>query len=172
MLITEEYKEEQRKLHIDRPDYGVASVSFAPMVTAIINKMQFSEILDYGCGKGRLGESINPDHRMKIWQYDPGIEGVDEEPEPCEFVTCIDVLEHIEPELIDNVLDDLKRVVIDMGYFTIHCGPAVKVLSDGRNAHLIQESYQWWLPKLWERFNIKSFSQNDHGFTVLVNWKE
>jgi len=50
----------------------------------------------------------------------------------------IDFLEQIEPYLLDNVLDDLTWVTAGMGVFIAHSGPAVKVLPDDRNAHLIQ----------------------------------
>lgn len=167
MLISEDYKQQQQEMH-NNPNYGVASVSFAPIVTDIINKAGFTEILDYGCGKGRLAGAIRPDHNVTIQLYDPGMPGYDEEPEPMQFVTCIDVLEHVEPDSLDAVLDDLKEKTLVMGFFTIHTGPAMKVLPDGRNAHLIQEDYKWWLPKLWDRFDIVNLNNITNGFYVIV----
>lgn len=167
MLISEDYRQEQAKLH-ENPNYGVASVEFAPLVTHLINTLQISEMLDYGAGKGRLGQSIQPDRKLIIDHYDPAIPDWSETPQPRQFVTCIDVLEHIEPENLDSVLDDLKRVTLSYGFFSIHTGPAVKVLSDGRNAHLIQEDYTWWLPKLWSRFWIHQMVHTPSGFYVVV----
>jgi len=78
------------------------------------------------------------------------------------------VLEHIEPEFLDNVLDDLKRVTQAAIFCTIHTGPAVKTLSDGRNAHIIQQPMQWWLPKLWDRFDLQSVQvTGEHAFYVI-----
>lgn len=165
MLISKEYKEEQERLH-ENPNYGVASVSYAPLVTNLIDQLDIKEMLDYGAGKGRLAQSIRPDHQLEIEMYDPVT--FPGEPTPRELVCCIDVLEHIEPDLIENVLDDLKMLTLKYGFFTIHTGPAVKTLSDGRNAHLIQEDFRWWLPKLWKRFNIHSFSHSKGGFYVVV----
>ena len=68
------------------------------------------------------------------------------------------MLEHIEPELIDNVLDDLKRLTIGLGIFSVHTGPALKILADGRNAHLIQEQPEWWREKFLARFDVKTFN--------------
>lgn len=167
MLISEDYKKEQEELHRN-PNYGVASVSYAPLVTTLINQLNVFELLDYGAGKGRLAETIRPDHKVEIELYDPARPEWSDTPNPRQFVACIDVLEHIEPDLLDNVLDDLKRVTKQYGFFTIHTGPAVKVLSDGRNAHLIQEDFRWWLPKIWERFDIHSFSHTPGGFYVVV----
>lgn len=167
MLISEEYRKEQEHLH-QNPNYGVASVTFAPIVTHLINTLQVDEMLDYGAGKGRLAHSIKPGRAVQIALYDPAMPDYCDDPEPSEFVTCIDVLEHIEPDCLDSVLDDLKRVTLHYGFFTIHTGPAVKVLQDGRNAHLTQEDYRWWMPKLWSRFHVHQMTNTQSGFTVLV----
>ena len=56
-----------------------------------------------------------------------------------------------------------------VGFFTIHTGPAGKVLADGRNAHLIQQPSSWWLPKLCERFEIDHLQRTKGGFAVIVS---
>lgn len=167
MLISDAYRQEQETLH-ENPNYGVASVHYAPIVTNLINKIQVTNMLDYGAGKGRLAKSIDPDHEIMVHHYDPGVKDWSDAPDSAQFVTCIDVLEHIEPEHLDDVLDDLRRVTEFFGFFTVHTGPAVKVLSDGRNAHLIQEPPAWWLPKIMERFELLQFNTVEHGFYVLV----
>lgn len=167
MLISEEYRKEQETLH-KNPNYGVASVSFAPMVTHLIDTLGVDEMLDYGAGKGRLGQSIQPSRKVLIELYDPAMPDYCDTPTPRDFVACIDVLEHIEPDCLDTVLDDLKRVTKRYGFFTIHTGPAIKTLGDGRNAHLTQEDYRWWLPKLWERFHVHQMTHNKTGFSVVV----
>ncbi len=169
MTISESYKQEQRKLHESNPNYGVASVEFAPFVSNLINNLGIRKVLDYGAGKGRLGQNLEVNHPVTVTLYDPGIPGIDVSPDPHELVCCIDVLEHIEPEYLDAVLDDLQRLVTRVGFFTIHTGPAVKILSDGRNAHLIQEGPEWWLPKLMARFDLHAYNRVSHqGFQVIV----
>jgi hypothetical protein len=106
-----------------------------------------------------------------VHHYDPAIPEWAAPPAPCAFVACIDVLEHIEPALLDNVLDDLKRLTLQSGFFTVHTGPAVKRLDDGRNAHLIQQPYDWWLPKLMDRFELFAFQRDADGFFVAVTRK-
>jgi hypothetical protein len=167
MLISDAYREEQKALH-ENPNYGVASVEFAPIVTELINELEVDELLDYGAGKGRLIQAIQPNRKLQIELYEPANPDWCDPPTPRQLVTCIDVLEHIEPELLDNVLDDLKRVTKQYGFFTIHTGPAVKHLSDGRNAHLIQEDYKWWLPKIWSRFKVHSLTHTRSGFYMMV----
>lgn len=167
-VISQEYKEEQQNLHRENPDYGVASVHYAPIVTNLINTLMITEVLDYGAGKGRLGAAIKPSHRVEYRMYDPGIEGLDEKPDSAQMVCCIDVLEHIEPEYLEDVLDDLQRCVEFFGFFTVHTGPAIRVLADGRNAHLIQKPAQWWLPKIMDRFDLLTFQIQKNGFYTLV----
>lgn len=81
------------------------------------------------------------------------------------------MLEHIEPGLLDNVLDDLRRVTLGVGVFTVHTGAAVKFLPDGRNAHLIQQPPAWWLPKFMDRFELATFNRMPMGFWVVVEPK-
>lgn len=52
-LITEEYRQMPARLH-ENPDYGVASLEFAPLVADAIEALGVNELLDYGAGKGRL----------------------------------------------------------------------------------------------------------------------
>lgn len=171
MLITEEYRSQQKTLH-ENPDYGTASVMYAPMVAKAINTFQVQELLDYGAGKLRLLKTIADqrlvDHKFRYVPYEPADDRYSEPPKPCEMVACIDVLEHVEPELIDSVLDDLQRVTGSIGFFTVHTGPAGKTLPDGRNAHLIQEPMFWWLEKFAARFVLQTVQRTDSGFWVLV----
>ena len=171
-LISEEYRQMQRQLH-ENPNYGVASVQYAPLVADILQSTGATELLDYGAGKGRLGMTLREQLKrpLTIHHYDPAIPEWSAPPAPCGFVACIDVLEHIEPHLIDNVLDDLKRVTAGVGVFTVHTYAAVKFLPDGRNAHLIQQPPSWWLPRFLERFELAAFNRMPQGFWVAVERK-
>ena len=169
-VISAAYRAMQAKLHAENPNYGLASVHFAPLVAQVARANGVRQLLDYGAGKGRLAETL-PQHLKEpvvVTPYDPAIEAWSATPQPADMVTCIDVLEHIEPDCLDAVLDDLKRVTRRIGLFTVHTGPAVKVLADGRNAHLIQQPPSWWLPRLMERFELIAFNKMEQGFWVVV----
>lgn len=153
MLITDTYKQTQQKMHEDEY-YGTASLHYAPLVSQIVNTLGVRHLLDYGAGKCRLFQSLKADHKLTLQAYDPGVDAYSAPPVPAEMVTCIDVLEHIEPDLLDNVLDDLVRVTEVVLFATVTCKAAKKTLPDGRNAHLIQQPIEWWLPKIWERFDL------------------
>jgi hypothetical protein len=171
-LITDEYRKMQQQLH-ENPKYGIASVAYAPLVGQVIEAIGAQELLDYGAGKGRLGQTLKQHLKrpLNIRHYDPAIPEWMATPAPCRLVACIDVLEHIEPALIDNVLDDLQRVTAGVGVFTVDTGAAMKVLPDGRNAHLIQQPVAWWLPKFLARFELNRFERVENGFWVIVERK-
>ena len=168
-LISEEYRQMQADLHKDA-HYGIASAMYAPLVDLVIAQNQIKELLDYGAGKCRLKDSLT--EYVKYYAYEPSNPDLAETPEPRELVCCIDVLEHIEPDCLDDVLDDLKRLVLKYGLFTIHTGPAMKILPDGRNAHLTQEPWSWWQDKLEERFKIVRVLEMNQAIIVLVKHKD
>lgn len=168
-LISEDYRAMQAELHRN-PNYGVASEHWAPLVAQVARQVRPKRLLDYGAGKGRLGRALKPllDFPFELREYDPAIPAMAATPEPCEMVACLDVLEHIEPGRIDAVLDDLKRVTLIVGVFTFATGPAVKILPDGRNAHLIQQGPEWWMAHLFKRFAVKQFIDQNKSFWVIV----
>lgn len=102
-------------------------------------------VLDYGCGRGSLAEALKP-HRCQ--QYDAGIKGKDVLPKPTDIVVCTDVLEHVEPDKLDAVLSHIERLARDAALIVISTRPANAILPDGRNAHLIVETPDWWLERL------------------------
>jgi 2-polyprenyl-3-methyl-5-hydroxy-6-metoxy-1,4-benzoquinol methylase len=167
MLISEQYLEQQRILHGTNASYGTTGRSHADAVLKVAKKIGAKSILDYGAGK-RLIEKLLRD-KIKVVSYDPAIEAISKKPEPADLVVCTDVLEHIEPECLDEVLDDMKRVTRKMLFATVATGPADKLLPDGRNAHLIQEPMSWWLPRLKQRFNIVFTDETESGFLILGN---
>jgi hypothetical protein len=166
-VISEDYRRQQQELHRN-PSYGVASIQFAPMVRQVAEQTKAASISDYGAGKQNLritleAAGFTTDYRP----YDPAFPEYGE-PQSADLVCCIDVLEHVEPDLLDNVLDDLARITVRYGFFTVHTGPAQKVLSDGRNAHLIQQPSSWWLPRLRARFEIAHLQDTPDGFVMIV----
>jgi hypothetical protein len=169
--ISEAYLAQQRELHRN-PEYGVASTGFAPLVRQLLASGHFASLADYGAGKCRLLESLNElaSPPFDYLPYDPAFPEYGP-PRPADLVCCIDVLEHIEPEHVDSILQDLADITRKAGFFTIHTGPAVKVLSDGRNAHLIQKPTSWWLPKLCRHFEVTQLQTMEKGFWVLVTPK-
>lgn len=168
MLITEQYRKMNANLHNSNSDYGTSSSRWASIIVDLSNRYETRDILDYGCGKGLLQKSL----KWPVREYDPAIPGKDLPPEPADLVACTDVLEHIEPECLEHVLDDVQRVTRKIVFLTIATRPAKKVLSDGRNAHLIQQPLPFWLPLLWHRFTLVKVVNGQGEFSVLAAAKE
>jgi len=84
---------------------------------------------------------------------------------------CTDVLEHVEPECLEAVLLDISRCTLKVCYTVINTGPAIKVLADGRNAHLIQQPLEWWKEQLAAYFSVASIVQNGVEVTAVLGPK-
>ena len=151
MLVSAEYKAQIAQLHRENPGWGTSGRECAGVVQTLIQRYEPKNILDYGCGKQTLARAL-PKYRIR--GYDPGLPGLDTPPEPHDLVVCFDVLEHIEPDCLDDVLDDLQRVTKQILFTKVCIVPAFTMLPDGRNAHLIVKAARWWLERLWDRFNL------------------
>jgi hypothetical protein len=134
------------------------------MVRDLAKSLPATTILDYGAGKRTLERALG----FGIANYDPAIEEISAPPDPADLVVCTDVLEHIEPECLDAILDDLRRLTVRAVLLSVATRPAKKTLADGRNAHLIQEPTEWWLPKLWSRWKIQQFADMGGEFMVIA----
>ena len=162
-LISAEYRALNVSLHESRPDYGTGGHKCADVVSKLSLSIGARSILDYGAGKGTLAKCFLPG---TVAQYDPCIPGLDSRPAPADLVVCTDVLEHIEPDYLDAVLDDIASLTKMAVFFVIATRPAKKILADGRNAHLIQEPPSWWLPQLERRWALSNVHIVEGEFTV------
>ena len=142
---------------------------YAPIVSAIIEKMGVTHILDYGCGEQcTLARHLKIRQKITYQAYDPGVPRFARAPLPAQMVACIDVLEHIEPDKLDNVLDDITRLTEGVVFLSVTTLPAMKTLEDGRNAHLIQQPMQWWLPKFWDRWDLQTIQVTQEGSFCVI----
>jgi uncharacterized Rossmann fold enzyme len=168
-LISAEYAELNAQLHRDNLAYGVGGGKHAETVQKLVGLLAKKSdrpvsVLDYGCGKSQLQKAL----AFPIYEYDPGIPGKQESPRSADLVICTDVLEHVEPDKLFYVLDDLCRCVRQLGFFTINTGPAAKTLPDGRNTHLIQKGAAWWRKKLEKFFKIGQIIARGAELYVVV----
>jgi 2-polyprenyl-3-methyl-5-hydroxy-6-metoxy-1,4-benzoquinol methylase len=164
-LISDEYRKLNAQLHADNLGYGVGGGRHAKFVLQLTNDLKTQSVLDYGCGKGYLAKALP----FPIWEYDPAIEGKDQPPRPADIVLCTDVLEHIEPERLDFVLDDLQRCTKKVGYFVISTRLATKTLADGRNTHLIVQNKDWWYKKISRYFKIAQVIWKNEEIHMIVS---
>jgi hypothetical protein len=174
-LISEAYQKLNKKLHQREAAFGTsAGAAHAAMIAKAVSATGSRSVLDYGCGKGTLKkELLRITPNLDVREYDPARPGKTALPEPADIVACFDVLEHIEPELIDNVLDHIQSLTLRCAYFLVNCKPASKTLADGRNAHLIVKPPEWWVEKLKVRFDVGDLKPvyGDTEFIAFVRAK-
>lgn len=168
MIITHEYKDQLVQLHQEKPNWGTTGRDYAPMVSRIVTDFMPKNILDYGCGKQTLSRALT---QYRIIGYDPGIPGMDAPPNPADLVVCTDVLEHVEPDCLDDVLDDLQRVTRLIIFIQVATVKAIEILPDGRNVHLIVEDNRWWMNRIWDRFNLVSCAVGPTSFQAIYEAK-
>ena len=166
--ISDNYLAQQRELH-KNPNYGVASISYAPIVRQILDQTGAKSLADYGAGKCNLQKALHSQGKTDFayFPYDPAFPEYGP-PKPAALVCCIDVLEHVEEDYLDAVLLDLKGMVTGRGFLSVHTGPAAKSLPDGRNAHLIQKPSSWWLPRICAYFEVTHLQPGMGGFWLVV----
>jgi 2-polyprenyl-3-methyl-5-hydroxy-6-metoxy-1,4-benzoquinol methylase len=164
MLISQKYKELNEELHARNPRYGRSGSKYAENIIAICEQFSTKDLLDYGCGKSTLAENLP----FNIKQYDPAIEKYSKLPEPSDVVVCTDVMEHIEPEFLDDVLNHIKELTKKACFMVISTIPAKKTLSDGRNAHISLHDKVWWIDKLNQYFDINNVVEAGGDIYVLL----
>jgi hypothetical protein len=97
-------------------------------------------ILDYGSGpSGGLSRYI-----PNVRDYDPGVKGLDSEPEQADLVTCIHTLEHVEPICLAAVVADLQILARKALFVVVSCEKSTKVLPDGTPWHTFVRDARWW----------------------------
>lgn len=154
MLITPGYVRANAALHDKHASYGAFGARWADRVRALLARTGGASVLDYGCGKGTLGRALEG---VDVRDYDPGVPGKDALPEPADVVVCTDVLEHIEPDCVDDVIAHLGGLTRRAAFLNVSTRRAAKTLADGRNAHLIVEPSEWWRERIGRRFRIEAW---------------
>ena len=149
------------------PGESLANYAFATM------KMRKGDkLIDFGCGTGRpaaqfqrLGASVTGiDHATNcldqgvnitflqccLWNLPPDL--------LCDYGYCTDVMEHIPPEKVDDVLSEIRRVVRNKVFFQIATFPDGMGKRIGETLHLSVHGPEWWSAKL-----------SKHWGSVIVN---
>lgn len=146
-LISHEYLQSQQQMHAHPRGYGGRGYVWANTVIEIAKRYDAHSICDYGAGQGTLGKALRAAGYV-CRDYDPAIPGWDGPPGFADMVCSCDVLEHIEPEKLDNVLAHIRALARKVIFLVIATRPANKLLPNGHNAHLIIESKQWWSERI------------------------
>lgn len=141
MLITPEYRALNVQMHEEIPRYGTSGQKWVDPVQALAEAVGARTVLDYGCGKGTLGDGLR---RLKVFEYDPAIPGKQELPESAGVVVCTDVMEHVEPAFTRAVVAQLCALATRAVFVVVCCIEGDRMLPDGRPAHINVRSAAEW----------------------------
>ncbi len=148
-----------------------------------VKKNGFGEVLDVGCGRGHYLKLFR-ENNIKATGLEPSkyitdnlkdykiinddIVGFSEYSKSWEALICMDVLEHIEPDKIDENLKALSTL-------SKHALLGIANHSDiwhGVELHLIQQKPLWWKDKLTESFDeVNLIYESDRYFIFDVRTK-
>lgn len=145
-IASEYYIDQLSQMHTKKAKWGATKpVRSGLKIKGFAEQTGVTSVLDYGCGHGRLVEWLRAEcPGIDVMGYDPGRPEWAQLPESVDMLVSNDVMEHVEPEYLDNVIALQKQIAQRFMYHRIHLRPARKKLPDGRNCHLIQESGDWW----------------------------
>jgi len=147
-MISDDYKKQIEKLH-SKKNWGTTS-TLGKKCQEVIEKYNPKSILDFGCGNGQITDLLKQTYPEKtIYGYDPAFH--DSMPDNVDMIMSTDVLEHIEPNYLKNTLADLDKRCNIVQYHLIACFKSKKALPDGRNAHLIVETPDWWQEHMYNK---------------------
>ncbi len=163
--ISKGYLALQRELH-EAGEYGRKGDRWAKKVEELYNHYKCSSVLDFGCGRAKLSKALP---HLSMRNYDPCIPKRAAAPEPADLVVSCDVLEHIEPDYIDNVLTHIRSLTKVAFFAVIGMEPAMKFLSDGRNAHVLLRPRDWWLDMFGKhKFSIDDVTEKGARNLIIV----
>lgn len=157
-LISPTYAALNRALHAEQHTYGADAAKDAAGIVKFARKEACGSVLDYGCGKGTLKPAIlaiAPD--LKVYEYDPAVPGKEHLPDHAvDLVAAMDVMEHIEPEMLPAVLESMVALRPKVVILKIALTPAQKTLPDGRNAHILLQPASWWREQLSQYLQVRN----------------
>ena len=173
--ISQEYSTLMAQMHSDKANFG-GDIKSLRVVDRLIAKYKIKSIIDYGCGKGALVFSIRKKYpKIEVFGFDPGNPDFSILPtKKYQMIVTSDVMEHIEPIFLNNVLKHINSLFTNIGYFYIATSPSKKKLANGKNAHLIVEGPDYWREKLEKQINGKIIWEDivERSFTSSGNFRE
>ncbi len=173
--ISKEYSTLMSQMHSDKATFGGDIKAFR-VIDRLIIKYKIKSIIDYGCGKGDLMFNRREKYpKIEVFGFDPGNPDFAILPtKQYQMIITSDVMEHIEPRFLNNVLEHINSLFTDIGYFYIATSPSKKDLSNGRNAHLIVAGPDYWREKIEKKIDGKIIWEDivERSFTSKGNFGE
>src|SRR5579864_8240208 len=125
--FTKAYLQRHRDTHARAPSFGTHEHPYLhDTMRGLAAEIKAAEgrapsLLDYGCGKGNFLEAMR---RLGIFDnlqgYDPAIPAVSAQPDGrFDIVTCLDILDQIEPRFVDAVIGNVAQLTLGRAVFDI-----------------------------------------------------
>lgn len=142
---------------------------------------QGSSLIDFGCGTGR-GAQMFKDAGYKVLGVDFAANCLDENIDidftvsclwdlpdvSADYGYCTDVMEHIPPEKIDDVLSSISGCVRKC-FFNIHTAEDSMGQLIEDELHLSVHPPEWWIDKLGEHFSVvRQLHDTAHENSVIL----
>jgi len=142
-LISDKHRENYKAYYQALDGIDERPSRWQPLIEEIANRNSVETILDYGCGGfPRLQRHMEG---FAVTSYDPALPGFNYLPlNTFDFVVCIDVLEHVEPETLDDVIDYLQGRADKVLLISVSTSPSTKTLPDGSPWHCNVHDRAYW----------------------------
>ena len=181
--MSYESLEEARKYHIQNQTHwiGESLGEYKHQIWDMVHRNKYKNILDYGAGKATFHKLLFNNTKIpgaplniNIVPYDPAYEPFNKKPAGrFDLVLCIDVMEHVQEDKIDEVLADIFSFG-DNIFITISCYPATQILLNGKNAHYTIKKPEWWKERLkpYDSKYIAVFQTRPEKGEPIINKEE
>jgi hypothetical protein len=143
-LISAEHQELYHRYYAQRSIEPRPS-AWLSRVELLAQQLGAGEVIDYGCG---ANQGLSPFAKVRVIDYDPGLPEFSGAPQPADLVVSIHVLEHVEPDCVDNVINHMTRLARKGVLIVVSCEPSTKMLPDGSPWHCFVRSADWWRGRL------------------------
>jgi len=164
MITTEQEKEKYEKTWGDKR-YRICSPGELVISDFLRRNPERGTLVDFGCGTGRATKLLENEGFFVTGvdiasnALDTDIDFVEaclwETPFTAKWAYSCDVLEHIPPEHVDAVLENMDT---DNCYLHIHLAEDKFGAHIGEKLHLTIQPHEWWLDKLSKHWNITDHS--------------
>ena len=156
------------------PGYGSSNHAYKSGAIQYVKDPEYT--VDFGCGdNGFLRESglagVGIDFVNQGADIIAGMHDVPVEDDVADLVTSFDALEHLLPEEVDEVLQEMQRVAktgADL-IFTICSQPSV-IKAFGENLHPTVQPPSWWIETIGKYATVR-LEDSPHGQIYTGVWK-
>jgi len=162
-LISKSYLNVLEKEH-QQIDWGLMGVRYTKIIDNFCKEHKLKKIVDYGSGQGLTTKKLL-ELGYDVIEYEPGIKEkrenfkiINSKNFQSDLLICTDVLEHVEYKFLLNTFKHFTELNIQYYFFSISLRKAIHILNDGRNAHLIVKSRNWWIKVVNYFFIINKIS--------------